>query len=141
MRVLRILAGCGVVMGAPVFKEIAHSIGYDAELAANAGTFVSSGVGSVINALGSLDTFKPILYPAIVSALNTLEFFGGLISTLAGWAVKRAVGNAFTGDLLNDTPYIGELIRNADAMMAPEYKDMVSSLDRLLPPQTTGAYS
>ncbi|KAJ2080121.1 hypothetical protein H4R24_003289 [Coemansia sp. RSA 988] len=132
MKIHRILIGVGALGGLatsrPIYKEIAHSIGYDAIVASNAGTAVGDGIRGLINALGSLDVFKPIIHPGAVSTINTLETFGGLISTLAGFATKLAVKNAFNSNLLNDTPYIGELIRQADAMIKPEYKDALESL-------------
>ncbi|KAJ2795314.1 hypothetical protein H4R20_005926, partial [Coemansia guatemalensis] len=94
----------------------------------NTGAAVGEGVRGIINALGSLDAFKPIIYPDIVSSINSLETFGGFISSLVGFVTKLAVQYVFTSNLLNDTPYIGELIRNADAMIKPEYKDALESL-------------
>ncbi|KAJ2326486.1 hypothetical protein H4S02_002069 [Coemansia sp. RSA 2611] len=146
MNIHRILIGVGMLSGLgagkPVFKEIAHSIGYDVVQAANAGAAVSDGIRGLVNALGSLDEFKPIIHPDIVSNINSVETFGGLISSLVGWVIKLAVQYIYTSDLLNDTPYIGELIRQADSMVAPEYKDVFSSLEKeMAVAQATGQYS
>ncbi|KAJ2346520.1 hypothetical protein IWW50_005453 [Coemansia erecta] len=145
MKFQQILVSIGLLGGLaasePVYKEIAHSIGYDYIQAANAGAAVGDGIRGLVNALGSLDEFKPIIYPGIVSSLNTLESFGGIIASLVGWAVKLAVQYIYTSDLLNDTPYIGELIRQADSMIEPEYKEAFSSLDsKIMAAQTTGQY-
>ncbi|KAJ2851773.1 hypothetical protein IWW36_000918 [Coemansia brasiliensis] len=118
-----------LVAGEPIYKEIAHSLGYDYVQASNADEAVSNGIRGIVNALGSLDQFKPIIHPDIVSNINTIETFGGFISSLVGWVIKLAVEYFYTSDLLNDTPYIGELIRHADSLIAPEFKDEFSSLD------------
>ncbi|KAJ1808430.1 hypothetical protein LPJ77_002351 [Coemansia sp. RSA 2523] len=146
MKFQRILIGIGALSGLasskPIYKEIAHSIGYDYTQAANAGAAASNGIRRLVNALGALDEFKPIVYPGLVSIINTLETFGGLIGSIVGWAVKIAVQNFYSSDVLNDTPYIGELIRQADAMIAPEYKDAFSSLDsNIMAAQVTSQYS
>ncbi|KAJ2742342.1 hypothetical protein GGI20_004547 [Coemansia sp. BCRC 34301] len=133
MRLTSLLAvfGSAAMLSAsnPIYKEIAHSIGYDSIVAANAGLSASVDITELINALSGIDQFKPIIHPDVVSTINSVESFRGLISTLIGYLVKVMVRNFYTGNLLNDTPYIGELIRNADAMIAPEYKQLVSSLE------------
>ncbi|KAJ2661705.1 hypothetical protein IWW48_002251 [Coemansia sp. RSA 1200] len=115
------------VQGRPVYKEIAHSIGYDVQQATAVGAAVSDGVGWLVGALDALDQFKPVLYPPIVAIINTAETFGGLISSLAGYAAKLAVEYFYTGSLLNDTPYIGELIRAVDSMIKSEYASLFGS--------------
>ncbi|KAJ2096192.1 hypothetical protein GGI16_004945 [Coemansia sp. S142-1] len=114
-----------LVSSNPIYKEIAHSLGYDAVLASNAAAGASNDVSELISIL---DQFKPIVHPEVASSISTISFFGGLISSVAGYIVKMWIKTFYTGNLLNDTPYIGELIRNADAMIAPEYKQVVSSL-------------
>ncbi|KAI9503036.1 hypothetical protein BX070DRAFT_226082 [Coemansia spiralis] len=118
-----------IVTSKPIYKEISHSLGYDVQQASAAGAAVSDGIRGLVNALGSLDQFKPIIHPDVVSTVNTVETFGGFISSLVGWVIKLAVRYFYTSDLLNDTPYIGELIRNADAMIKPEFSSLMRSLD------------
>ncbi|KAJ2545531.1 hypothetical protein GGF49_000338 [Coemansia sp. RSA 1853] len=146
MKFQQILIGIGALSGLasskPIYKEIAHSIGYDYTQAANAGAAVSNGIRGLVNALGALDEFKPIIHPEIVSIINTIETFGGFVGSIVGWAVKSAVQTIYSSDLLNNTPYIGELIRQADAMISPEYKDAFSSLDsNIMAAQVTSQYS
>ncbi|KAJ1766130.1 hypothetical protein LPJ74_006029 [Coemansia sp. RSA 1843] len=109
--------------------EIAHSIGYDVQQAVAAGAAVSDGIRGLVNGVTLLDQFKPIIHPDTVSSINTVETFGGLVSSLVGWVIKLAIEYIYTSDLLNDTPYIGELIRNADAMIKPEFADLFKSAD------------
>ncbi|KAI9477541.1 hypothetical protein IWW42_001349 [Coemansia sp. RSA 1085] len=133
MKVQQFLLGASMfnvlVAGEPIYKEIAHSIGYDYVQAVNADEAVSNGIRGIVNALGSLDQFKPIIHPDIVSNLNTIETFGGFVSSLVGWVIKLAVEYFYTSDLLNDTPYVGELIRHADSLIVPELRDEFSSLE------------
>ncbi|KAJ2006044.1 hypothetical protein GGI04_002017 [Coemansia thaxteri] len=112
----------------PIYKEIAHSIGLDLAQASSVGSAASSDMSAIISALGQLDAFKPLIHPDTVSTINTLESFSGMASSLVGLAVKLAIKHFYTSNLLNDTPYIGDLIRTADEMIAPEYKDMVDSI-------------
>ncbi|KAJ2900834.1 hypothetical protein IWW38_000209 [Coemansia aciculifera] len=129
---LFVVAGSVVMLASanPIYKEIAHSIGYDNVIAANAAVAASSDLRGLIDALGAIDQFKPIIHPDVVDTINSVETFRGLLSALIGYYVKKAVRNFYTGDYLNDTPYIGELIRNADAMIAPEYKQVISSIEQ-----------
>ncbi|KAJ2210436.1 hypothetical protein IW140_006298 [Coemansia sp. RSA 1813] len=119
----------GSVLSRPIYKEIAHSIGYDVQQAVAAGAAVSDGIRGLVNGVTLLDQFKPIIHPDTVSSINTVETFGGLVSSLVGWVIKLAIEYIYTSDLLNDTPYIGELIRNADAMIKPEFADLFKSAD------------
>ncbi|KAJ1648735.1 hypothetical protein LPJ64_000054 [Coemansia asiatica] len=105
----------------PIYKEIAHSLGYDYVQASNAGAAVSDSIRGLVNAVGSLDQFKPIIHPDVVGTINAVENYGGLISSLVGFVIKLVVRYLYSSDLLNDTPYIGELIRNADHMIEPQY--------------------
>ncbi|KAJ2490945.1 hypothetical protein IWW37_002724 [Coemansia sp. RSA 2050] len=121
------VAGSAVMLATskPVYKEIAHSLGYDYVVASNAGAGASNGINELISIL---DQFKPIVHPEVASTIGTLDFFSGLISSLVGYVVKTWIRSFYTGSLLNDTPYIGELIRSADAMILPEYRQAVNSL-------------
>ncbi|KAJ1661956.1 hypothetical protein EV178_006273 [Coemansia sp. RSA 1646] len=110
-------------------EQLAHSIGYDVQQAVAAGAAVSDGIRGLVNGVTLLDQFKPIIHPDTVSSINTVETFGGLVSSLVGWVIKLAIEYIYTSDLLNDTPYIGELIRNADAMIKPEFADLFKSAD------------
>ncbi|KAJ1728126.1 hypothetical protein LPJ61_004201 [Coemansia biformis] len=146
MRVTHIVIGVGVLgrpsAARPVFKEVAHYFGLDATQAANAGNAASNAIDGLVSAIGSLDEFKPIIHPDVVSTINTIETFGGLISSIVGWVVKLAVRYIYTSDLLNDTPYVGELIRNADSMIKPEYRAVLSSLGaELVPTHTVAPFS
>ncbi|KAJ2854454.1 hypothetical protein J3B02_002666 [Coemansia erecta] len=113
----------------PIYKEIAHSLGYDYVQASNAGAAVSDSIRGLVNAVGSLDQFKPIIHPDVVGTINAVENYGGLISSLVGFVIKLVVRYLYSSDLLNDTPYIGELIRNADHMIEPQYTSALKSLE------------
>ncbi|KAJ2408395.1 hypothetical protein GGI10_004847 [Coemansia sp. RSA 2530] len=126
LKSLFVVVGSAAMLAAskPVYKEIAHSLGYDYVVASNAGVGASNGINDLI---GILDQFKPIVHPEVASTIGTLDFFSGLISSLVGYVVKTWIRTFYTGSLLNDTPYIGELIRSADAMILPEYRQAVNS--------------
>ncbi|KAJ2802205.1 hypothetical protein H4R21_002506 [Coemansia helicoidea] len=106
--------------------------------AASAGAAASSAISGLVSAVTSLDQFKPIIHPDVVSTIDTIESLGGLISSLVGWAVKVAVRYFYTSNLLNDTPYVGELIRNADSLIKPEYRAPLDSLAAELAPTLAG---
>ncbi|ORX69716.1 hypothetical protein DL89DRAFT_257941 [Linderina pennispora] len=110
---------------APIFKDVAHQIGYDAKQAAAAGDAVYNGLEALFSALKNLDPFKPIMYPEVAGTLGTIETFGGVISNLVSWVVKVAINYVYTSDIGNDTPYIGELIRQASAEVPPEYRSAI----------------
>ncbi|KAJ1822578.1 hypothetical protein LPJ56_000658 [Coemansia sp. RSA 2599] len=133
MRLLRYLVSFGSIAalaGAkPIYKEIAHSIGYDSIQAYNAGAAASDAIRGLVNAVSSLDQFKPIIHPDVVGTINSVESFGGLISSIVGWVIRLVVNYLYNSDLLNDTPYIGELIRNADHMIEPQYTSAFKSLE------------
>ncbi|KAJ1719671.1 hypothetical protein LPJ53_005606 [Coemansia erecta] len=114
--------------GNPIYKEIAHSLGYDYIQASNAGAAFNNGIRGIVSAVGSLDQFKPIIHPDVVSTINTVENYGGLAASIVGWVIKLVVRYIYSSDLLNDTPYIGELIRNADSMIKPEHASMLNSI-------------
>ncbi|KAJ2714054.1 hypothetical protein H4R19_001930 [Coemansia spiralis] len=145
MRVSSILIGTGLLLasrqaaGRPVYKEVAHYFGFDVKQANNAGEAASNAINGLVSAVSSLDDLKPIIHPGVVSTINTVETFGGLVSSIVGWVVKLAVRYFYTSNLLNDTPYVGELIRNADALIKPEYRDALDSLAAKLVPTLTAA--
>ncbi|KAJ1883012.1 hypothetical protein H4R99_000401 [Coemansia sp. RSA 1722] len=113
----------------PIYKEIAHSIGYDYVQASNAGAAVSDSIRGLVGAISNLDQFKPIIHPDVVGTINSLENYGGLISSLVGFVIKLVVRYLYTSDLLNDTPYIGELIRNADHIIEPQFTSAFKTLE------------
>ncbi|KAJ2856749.1 hypothetical protein GGI22_003717 [Coemansia erecta] len=122
-----VASSIGSVQCKPIYKEIAHSLGYDVQQAVAAGAAFRNGIQGLVSGVASLDQFKPIIHPDTVSTMNLVETFGGFVSSLVGWVVKLAVEYVYTSDLLNDTPYVGELIRNADAMIKPEFADLFES--------------
>ncbi|KAJ2782873.1 hypothetical protein H4R18_002022 [Coemansia javaensis] len=145
MRVSLVLIGAGLLgrpaAAKPVFKEVAHYFGYDSIQAANAGAAASAGLDSVIGLLESLDTFKPIMYPAVVSALDAAESATRLIRPIFGWLIGLVVRFVYSSSLLNDTPYIGELIRAAESAAEIDFQSGLSSLDaELASMQTVASY-
>ncbi|KAJ1862055.1 hypothetical protein LPJ73_000865 [Coemansia sp. RSA 2703] len=132
MKLLSIFAGVSSVAvfatGNPIYKEIAHSLGYDYIQANNAGAAFNNGIRGIVSAVGSLDQFKPIIHPDVVNTIDTLENYGGIAASLVGFVIKLVVKYIYNSDLLNDTPYIGELIRNADSMIKPEHASILNSI-------------
>ncbi|KAJ2453149.1 hypothetical protein GGF42_003866 [Coemansia sp. RSA 2424] len=113
----------------PIYLDIAHSLGYDSGLAASAGAAASNGISELIGGLRNIDQFKPIIHPDVASSINLVESLGGLISSLVGYVVKIVVGSLYSSNILDNIPYIGQLIKSADAMITPEYKQVFGSLE------------
>ncbi|KAI8320824.1 hypothetical protein GQ54DRAFT_312320 [Martensiomyces pterosporus] len=90
--------------------------------AASAGNAVSSSIDGLVSAVSSLGQFKSVIHPDTVAAIATVEIYGGFLVSLPGWIIKIAVYYVYNSNAGNHTPYIGELIRTASKMIAPEHE-------------------